>query len=504
MSRCKKALARVVKQTKKKTEPEPQHREQDEHDDTLRGSDAATAAPEPADDSNQGATDAGLQSFGWTSHNDNDWRNNWWHGGNWGSDGRGSSWAWSEAGEQHDKEIGELPDILPDVVLGWLLLQKSGLDAGERATVLATTRNKLGFDAIEAALRSVWTEADVRNRDQGRGRETRTNLANAVYFGADALTWQSESEDEESEDEDEDEDDDILEEEAEAYVAAQQKEVEAKEALVAAQRTLTEARKAQAQVKLQRRFYGNGQGPKTRVGDRKRYTNFNKGDREKGSPKGPCFRCGGKHYARDCPDRGDHRLKPPKQAHLVMMASRVYEPPAELSLGACNSLKSCFLAQEATRRGKAVIDCGATESLGGIAALENLAKLNAKKYGTTKMRIDRTDRPTYTFGNGESAKVDGRATFEVEVAGSPGTIDFHGIDAKGVPMLLSAQSLRKMGAVINFENGQAKFLKLHPEKIVQLEKSSTGHWLLDLSEDLYAREVPPDAVRLTGNMVTTS
>ena len=146
-----------------------------------------------------------------------------------------------------------------------------------------------------------------------------------------------------------------------------------------------------------------------------------------------------------------------------------------------------------------MIDCGATESLGGIVALEKLARLNAKKYGTSKMRIDRTDRPTYTFGNGESARVDGRATFEVEAAGSPGTIDFHGIDAKGVPMLLSSQALKKMGAVINFENGQAKFLKLHPEKIVQLEKSSTGHWLLDLSEDIYAKEVPPDAARLNGD-----
>ena len=101
-----------------------------------------------------------------------------------------------------------LPDILPDVVLGWLLLHKSGLDPGERATVLATTRNQLDFDVVEAALRSVWTEADLRNRDQSRGRETRTNMANAVYFGADALTWQSESEDEESENESESEDDD--------------------------------------------------------------------------------------------------------------------------------------------------------------------------------------------------------------------------------------------------------------------------------------------------------
>ena len=101
--------------------------------------------------------------------------------------------------------------------------------------------------------------------------------------------------------ESESEDDDLGEEEAEVYVAAQQKETEAREALVAAQRTLNDARKAQAQVKLQRRFYGNGQGPRTRVGDKKRYANYNKGDREKGSPTCPCFRCGGKHWARDCP-----------------------------------------------------------------------------------------------------------------------------------------------------------------------------------------------------------
>ena len=51
-------------------------------------------------------------------------------------------------------------------------------------------------------------------------------------------------------------------------------------------------------------------------------------------------------------------------------------------------------------------DCGATESLGGIASLENAARLNAKKYGTSKMCIDRTDRPTNILRNGESVKVD--------------------------------------------------------------------------------------------------
>ena len=167
----------------------------------IEGGIEATATPEAADSSHQEATAMGLRPFGWRSPSDDSW-GSWWNGGGWGSDGRNSSWSWSETGDPRGsdrsakEDMGELPDILPDVVLGWLLLQKSGLDAGERTTEPATTRNQLGFDVIEAALRSVWTTADSRNRDQSRGRETRTNLANAAYFGADALTWQSESEDE--------------------------------------------------------------------------------------------------------------------------------------------------------------------------------------------------------------------------------------------------------------------------------------------------------------------
>ena len=104
-------------------------------------------------------------------------------------------------------------------------MQKSGLNAGERAKVLATTCNRQGFDAMEAALQEVWTETNLRDRDQNRGRETRTNLADTVFYGADALTWDSETnmETEDMDCDDESEDDDILAEEAEAYVAAQQK-----------------------------------------------------------------------------------------------------------------------------------------------------------------------------------------------------------------------------------------------------------------------------------------
>ena len=47
-----------------------------------------------------------------------------------------------------------------------LSLQRSGLDAGEHATVLATIRSKLSFYVFEDTLRSGWTEVDLHNREQ--------------------------------------------------------------------------------------------------------------------------------------------------------------------------------------------------------------------------------------------------------------------------------------------------------------------------------------------------
>ena len=65
--------------------------------------------------------------------------------------------------ESSDDEAVEdlLPEVLPDEVLGWLLLARSGLDAQERAAVLASSGNKLGTRDIEAALRAQWSDADL-------------------------------------------------------------------------------------------------------------------------------------------------------------------------------------------------------------------------------------------------------------------------------------------------------------------------------------------------------
>ena len=70
---------------------------------------------------------------------------------------------------------------------------------------------------------------------------------------------------------------------------------------------------------------------------------------------------------------------------------------------------------------------------------------------------------------------------------------------------MSAQALKKMGAVSNLETGMAMFMTLDRVKVVQLEASSSGHWLLDLSEDIFSRAVPeapgPAFKKLRGNRV---
>ena len=86
-----------------------------------------------------------------------------------------------------------LPEVLPDEVLGWLLLARSGLDAQERAAVLASSGNKLGTRDIEAALRAQWSDADLAARDARKGQQR----DRSIFFGEDEATWGDEDDQDE-------------------------------------------------------------------------------------------------------------------------------------------------------------------------------------------------------------------------------------------------------------------------------------------------------------------
>ena len=63
-------------------------------------------------------------------------------------------------------------DLLPDVIRGWLVLQRSGLSESSKKTVLGSTQNTLGISRIVEALKRQWPDHELLVHD-GEGLRSR-------------------------------------------------------------------------------------------------------------------------------------------------------------------------------------------------------------------------------------------------------------------------------------------------------------------------------------------
>eukprot|EP00959_Pyramimonas_sp_CCMP1952_P190634 3987150-Pyramimonas_sp.AAC.1 len=100
------------------------------------------------------------------------------------------------------------------------------------------------------------------------------------------------------------------------------------------------------------------------------------------------------------------------------------------------------------------------------------------------MEVDLTDRPVYKFGNGEVKRVLCRVKFKLQVKGVYVSFLVHAVDAPGIPILVSIETLRQLGAVIDFEAGIGVFKSIDPHRMISFQRSRTGHLLIDLACDL--------------------
>ena len=146
------------------------------------------------------------------------------------------------------------------------------------------------------------------------------------------------------------------------------------------------------------------------------------------------------------------------------------------------------MAKQASEVGKAIVDCGATESLGGVRAIERLIEILKGKDEQVNVTVDLTDRPWYSFGNGAREQVLSRVTLPISVGGSSGKLNIHALEKDNVPILLSISALRALGAVIDFGSGKAVFTEVDPSKVIQLERASSGHFMIDLTQDLLLQQ----------------
>lgn len=433
----------------------------------------------------------------------------------------GESWADFEI--RHGHYIREIAKALkemsagevPSEVFGWFVLNHyAGLEPSDVATVKSVAQT-YKLEDINATMRKLWSGDSLAQKDQEKKRAKNASRAmmnepnpceeETVFLGQDdpSLDFDESSE----------KDWTVLFEEACDALVDQPNDPEVLANFKEVRRMkYTEARKALDKSRTSRGFYPN-----------KRFSNDTGRPRNSGFQKEQCVRCGKMgHRAQDCRQRGGMSSSSTSQGR---------EPPAKIGFVGWNALEpendqseSPLLLEEDLdhhfgdttasvanptyvvtsqtdepsvlsvdepsfvgaslqdqARNKAIIDCGASESIVGSFMLQDFRDelIDLGFDANVEMSIDRGVQKSFLFGNDQSSNALGMAKFTAGICGQEQVIEAHVVDG-GTPMLLSSKWLYDQEAVINFKTGRALFPKISSQQ-VQLERSSTFHLMLPLN-----------------------
>ena len=95
----------------------------------------------------------------WTTVAWTDWSSAW-------SSWKTQEWWQNEYAPPETWHVEDDGDFLPDFLVGFLLLHRSGLDAHERANILAAIRGQFSVSSVSRALREQWADEDLMRRDR--------------------------------------------------------------------------------------------------------------------------------------------------------------------------------------------------------------------------------------------------------------------------------------------------------------------------------------------------
>ncbi|CAE7233778.1 RE1 [Symbiodinium sp. KB8] len=446
----------------------------------------------------------GAGSWNWSGHHPG-WLS--WQGGSWQPywHGAGSSWSWSTTSADNRSESSELGslELLPAFIQGWYLLTDSNLDHSERNLVVTALNGNFSPQRVGQELRNQFPEGETRRRDGRRFQGFMGEKAEDEAEEDEAFTYSR----------DELEADGINEEGISLIAEAESEAQEALAALQEARRTLKDARFRQKMVKQSRKYYGSG-GPQRGSG-----SNQPRPPRVRDDSKIDCLRCGQiGHRAVNCPNRpsgsasqtdlasGQKTESAPfvcftEAAAIVETRSKDDgfagfvqddEVPAivEEAFGT-QPPPGMITTQEAVKRGMCVIDGGATQTIGSVAALEAVLEQNRMLHGSSRLRnLDTSNPPVFSFGNSTENKCLSTAKLEVSANGQRGEIKVHALDQGQSPILMSVDTLRSLGAIIDFKSDLAVFRALDDKRVIHLTRGQSGHQLLSLTEDWMTHAEP--------------
>ena len=327
---------------------------------------AAPTASDAGQTEDRQSDQGSATSWSW---NDWHWSSSYWYDSSYGY--RWNNWRPTTA-----TNPPSLPDLVPEFIQAWLLLTDANLEASERNMILTAVQGDLTLQRVAQELRTQFPEGELRRREPAR-----------KHHGFWGEKPEESDEDEAPHSEVNFEAAEELNDEGLAMWTAAEGEVQSALAtLHTAKRTLRSAREKQKQVRLNRQYY---QGPGSRSGP------SNKNDDHI-----TCLRCGEVgHRAANCPAS---KPKEPSSGSKQMAPFVCYAEPqgVEEALHAEAESFDKATTAEAVRAGKAVVDCGATRSLGSVFALERVMELS-KNVGS---KVDLQNQPIFGFGNSTEDK----------------------------------------------------------------------------------------------------
>ena len=388
------------------------------------------------------------------------------------------------------QELGTTEKV-PTEIYGWFLLNKHiRLEPSDVATLKSQTAS-YKVDDVMKALRKMWGGDSLTLKDQERKRHGNANRAYVVEeadngeYPESSVWW---TEDDEHGDDEPDEETEVWFEDAlealsedptdEAVLANFQ---EAKKAFY------KDARRALDQSRVNRGFYPNNKGKGK--GGRK-----GKGDNKPGEFHGQCMRCGKwGHKAQFCP-QGPRKGKGKGTVVGFVFTNWTVPPEPEEKP---NTLEQVFV-NNTEGPTKAIMDCGASESIVGAWTLQGLSdELDRLGFAPSEeIQFDTRLRKSFVFGNNESSQALGQAQVNVGIHGVEQPLDVHVVEGQ-TPLLLSSKWLYEQEAIIDFKTGQAILPKI-TSQVVQLERAPTYHLLLPVTayqghdEAKHLTQVPPD------------
>ncbi|CAE7185626.1 unnamed protein product [Symbiodinium microadriaticum] len=406
------------------------------------------------------------------------WQSSWsWNGSyysepTWNEWGSSWSWrrpeSWNESG--YSRAPPKLPELLPDFVQGWMLLQDAGLDNTEKSLVQATIGENYTMKSVTQALRTYFSDAELRKRDHGRRQHG--------FLG----DYANDEEDDEGEAQDLNfvANEMLTDEGYAAWSAAQTEVDEAMAAIQHGRRTLRDARARQHSVKMSRQYFRGPSGSSS--------SSTPSTSRPRESPGIICLKCGRPgHKAVDCPQQPKANMAEEQSAAFTFYAEPMQDDP-------CEALSASPSTSDAVQQGKAVIDSGATRSIGSVQALERIMMLNYQRCGEARVSdVNHDDRPVFGFGNSSSDQCVSTVTLRISAGGKPGAFKVHALDKGCGPVLMSIEALRALGAIVDYEKDLMVLRRVDARRLLQLERLldvySSTPWFQTIMSGLTRKEL---------------